>query len=112
MAAFVSFAVGTIALAIYLLVSRKFAFSTEIVSQTPWWIWIGGLLGTLYVVGIVILAPRLGVGLAIGLTIAGQLVAAMILDHYGWMGLVKEITLGRVIGALLLIAGLILIRRY
>jgi transporter family-2 protein len=112
MAAFVSFAVGTIALMIYLIIAGQFNFR-YVSSGSPVWIWTGGLLGTFFVAGIVILLPRLGVALAFSLVIAGQMVAAILFDQFGWMGLaVKEISAGKIAGAILLIIGVILIRKY
>ena len=112
-AAFVSFAVGTIGLLIYLIMTKQFNFRELIAQPSPWWIWIGGLLGTFYVAGIVILVPRLGVALAFGLVIAGQMVTAIIFDHFGWLGMaVREISLGKIIGVLLLIAGVVLVRKF
>ena len=52
MAAFVSFAVGTIALMIFLIIAGQFQFRF-VSSQSSWWIWTGGLLGTFFVAGIV-----------------------------------------------------------
>jgi len=112
-AAFVSFAVGTIGLLIYLIMSKQFNFRELIAQPSPWWIWIGGLLGTFYVAGIVMLVPRLGVALAFGLVIAGQMITAIIFDHFGWLGMaVREISLGKIIGVLLLIAGVVLVRKF
>src|SRR5215211_7127462 len=59
-AAFVSFAVGTIALLVVsVAVTRGFP-GVGRVSEAPWWIWIGGLLGAFYVFGSIVSAPRLG----------------------------------------------------
>jgi bacterial/archaeal transporter family-2 protein len=113
MAAFVSFAVGTVALLIYLFITNQFNFQGVNVSRPPWWLWIGGLLGVFFVAGIVVLVPRLGMALAFSLVIAGQMAAAIILDHFGLLGsAVREISPGRIAGALLLIAGVVLIRKY
>ncbi len=113
MATFVSFAVGTVALLIYLFITNQFNFQGVNASTTPWWIWIGGLLGVFFVAGIVVLVPRLGMALSFSLVIAGQMAAAIILDHFGLLGSpVREISLGRIAGALLLIAGVVLIRKY
>jgi transporter family-2 protein len=113
MAAFISFAVGTVALLAYLLGTRQFRMSGWGTGPVPWWIWIGGLLGTFYVVGIVVLVPRLGVALAFSLIVAGQMAAALIFDHFGWLGLtVREISWGRLAGAVLLVAGVFLIRKF
>ena len=112
MAAFVSFAVGTLALVVFLLIAGQFQFRF-ISSSSPWWIWTGGLLGTFFVAGIVILLPRLGVVLSFSLVLAGQMFAAILFDQFGWMGVaVREISMGKIIGALLLIVGVVLIRKY
>jgi transporter family-2 protein len=112
MAAFVSFAVGTIALMIFLIAAGQFNFR-YVSAGSSWWIWTGGLLGTFFVAGIVVLLPKLGAALSFSLVIAGQMLAAILFDQFGWMGLaVKEISAGKIIGAILLIAGVILIRKY
>jgi len=111
--AFISFAVGTIALFFYLLISRQIHFQDIPFRQSPWWIWIGGLLGTFYVAGIVVLVPRLGVALSFSLVIAGQMMIAILFDHFGWLGIsIREISFGKIAGAILLIAGVFLIRRF
>jgi len=112
MAAFISFAVGTIALLIFLLIAGQFQFKF-ISSSSPWWIWTGGLLGTFFVAGIVALLPRLGVMLSFSLVLAGQMFAAILFDQFGWLSVaVREISPGKIIGAILLIVGVVLIRKY
>jgi bacterial/archaeal transporter family-2 protein len=112
MAAFISFAVGTFALMLFLLIAGQFRFRF-ISSSSPWWIWTGGLLGTFFVAGIVILLPRLGVVLSFSLVLAGQMFAAILFDQFGWLGVaVREISAGKIIGSILLIIGVILIRKY
>jgi transporter family-2 protein len=112
MAAFISFAVGTFALLIFLILAGQ--FKTGFISaQSPWWIWTGGLLGTFFVAGIVVLLPRLGVALSFSLVLAGQMFAAILFDQFGWLGVaVREISAGKIIGSILLIIGVILIRKY
>jgi transporter family-2 protein len=57
------------------------------------------------------LVPRVGVAAVMGLAIAGQLLAGVLLDRIGFMGLpAHEITPGRAVGALLLVAGALMIR--
>ncbi|MBS1947025.1 MAG: DMT family transporter [Bacteroidetes bacterium] len=112
-AAFVSFAVGTIALFVYLMVAKQFNVHALQPKQHPWWIWIGGLLGTFFVAGIVILMPRLGVILTFSLVIAGQMVASILFDQFGWLGVaVREISLGKIAGVILLVAGVIMVRKF
>jgi bacterial/archaeal transporter family-2 protein len=112
MAAFVSFAVGTMALMAFLIISGQFKFGF-LSAPSPWWIWTGGLLGTFFVAGIVVLLPKLGVVLSFSLVLAGQMFIAILFDQFGWLGVaVKEISAGKIIGAILLIAGVVLIRKY
>jgi len=112
-AAFVSFAVGTIALFLYLIITNQFNLNALQSKQNPWWIWTGGLLGTFFVAGIVILLPRLGVVLAFSLVIAGQMIASIIFDQFGWLGVaIREISLGKIVGVILLITGVIMIRKW
>jgi transporter family-2 protein len=110
--AFVSFAVGTIGLLLYLIISKQFNFRQIIAQPSPWWIWIGGLLGAVYVSCIVVLVPRIGVALAFSLIIAGQMITAIVFDHFGLLGLsIQHISAVKIIGALLIIAGVLLIRK-
>lgn len=112
MTAFVSFAVGTIALMIFLIITSQFQFRF-ISSSSPWWIWTGGLLGTFFVAGIIVLLPRLGVTLSFSLVLAGQMLTAILFDQFGWLGVaVREISAGKIIGSILLIIGVILIRKF
>ncbi|HCL83603.1 MAG TPA: hypothetical protein DIC22_06485 [Chitinophagaceae bacterium] len=112
MAAFLSFAIGTIALMLFLMIAGRFQFRF-LSTQSPWWIWTGGLLGTFFVAGIVVLLPRLGVVLSFSLVLAGQMFAAVLFDQFGWLGTaVREISAGKIAGCILLIIGVILIRKY
>jgi bacterial/archaeal transporter family-2 protein len=69
------------------------------------------LLGAFYVFSNITLTPMIGAAAVMALSVAGQLIAGLALDRVGFMGMaVREITLGRVAGALLLIAGAVMIR--
>ena len=74
--------------------------------------YLGGLLGAVYVLGATVLAPRLGAATLMALIVTGQLITATIIDHNGWLGFAGHpITPTRVIGAVLLVGGVILVRR-
>lgn len=78
----------------------------------PWWIWIGGLLGIVVVVGSLMLAPRLGAAALFAGVICGQLLTSMLLDHFGLLGYaVSRVTPTRLLGAALLLLSLYLIQR-
>ncbi len=111
-AALVNFAVGLVALAAWLAATRASPPPVSALARAPLWAWSGGILGAFYVSAVVVLAPRLGVTATLGLTIAGQMVGALLLDHYGFAGLaMRPVTAQRVIGAALLVVGVVLIRR-
>ena len=77
----------------------------------PWWAWVGGLLGAFFVAASIALAPRLGAAALLAAILAGQLVAALALDHFGWLGFEERaVTLKRVGGVVLVAAGAALVR--
>jgi transporter family-2 protein len=109
-AVFVSFMVGTILVALTLLGKRQVPPFAKW-AQMPWWMWLGGMFGLFIVSTNIIVVPRLGAALLTSLAIAGQLTTALVLDHYGAFGFpVHHISPARVAGAVLLLAGVILIR--
>jgi len=111
-AALVNFAVGLAALLIWLLVMRKPWPALSSAGRAPWWSWTGGLIGVFYVNVVVLLTQRLGVGMTLALAIAGQMSAALLLDHAGLLGLpIRQVTARHMLGAALLVAGVVLIRR-
>jgi transporter family-2 protein len=111
-AALVNFAVGTIALAAWLALGRAAPPAPSAIARVPWWAWAGGLLGAFYVSAITHATPRLGVAVTLGLTVAGMMFASVALDAAGGLGLaVRPITGARVLGAALLVAGVVLVRR-
>jgi|SRR5690606_34492574 len=111
-AAFVSFAVGTAALA---LVAAALQARPDVaaVKGLPWWTWIGGLYGAVFVAAAAWGVPRLGVALTITLMVAGQLLISVALDHFGAMGVPRQpISWGRAAGVALVIAGVVMVRRF
>lgn len=110
-AAFVSFLVGTLALAVVVFVRRDPLPAREALSAIPWWAWVGGLLGAFYVTVAVVAAPRLGAGALVAAVISGQLAAVVLIDHFGWLGFPQRIvTLPRMVGVVLLGVGALLVR--
>lgn len=110
-AAFVSFAVGTAALAVLALAfqARPDVAATR---ALPWWAWMGGLYGVVFVIAATWAVPRLGVATTITLMVAGQLALSLALDHFGALGVERQpLNLGRVAGVALVVAGVVLVRR-
>jgi len=111
LAALISFAVGTVGLLLAWIVSGNRP-SPSAFAGLPAYAWIGGLYGAVYVAVAAFAAPRIGLAALITIGIAGQIAMALWLDHVGALGLPREpINLGRLAGALLVIAGVVLVRR-
>lgn len=110
-AAFVSFAVGTAALGILAAILQTRPDVTA-AKALPWYAWVGGLYGAIFVVAAAWAVPRLGVATTITLMVAGQLMISLVLDHFGAFGVpAAPINMGRLAGVILVIAGVILVRR-
>jgi bacterial/archaeal transporter family-2 protein len=113
LAAFISFAVGTVALFAYVILSGSSLANLSGVREAPMIAWVGGLLGAFFVAATVALVPKLGVAMTFSLIIAGQMIVTLVIDHFGLLGVpVKEASLPRIGGILLITAGVILIRRF
>jgi bacterial/archaeal transporter family-2 protein len=80
----------------------------------PWWTWLaGGFLGTIYLTGNILLAPRLGAAALVGLVVTGQLLFAVLADNYGWLGFAQhDASLWRGLGCVLMIGGVALIAKF
>ena len=112
-ASFFSFAVGTISLMICLWVLRDPWPDLNTVSSIPKWLWLGGFIGAFAVFGGIISGPKIGLLSLVAFVLAGQLLASLILDHYGWLGFpVRELSFGRISGSALLLIATILIHKY
>lgn len=110
----ISFLVGTIAAVIVAaLILRESLPGVGSVSDAPWWVWTGGLLGAFYVLASILLVPQLGSAATIGFVLAGQVAASIVIDHFGLLRTaVHEVTLPRLIGAALIVAGVALVQRF
>ncbi|MBK0368326.1 DMT family transporter [Flavobacterium agrisoli] len=112
-AAFASFLLGTLGLLTY-LIYLKFDFSTLTqTKEASAVVWTAGLLGAFYVAAVIILAPKLGTALTFGLVVTGQMLVSVLLDHFGLFGLpINQINWQKTIGILLLLLGVIFIRKH
>jgi transporter family-2 protein len=113
-AAAVSFVVGAAALAVVAAwsIARRRAPRPRLreLSGLPWWAYAGGLLGAAYVLTVLVLIPELGAAATVGLTVAGQQVASLLVDRFGWLRLARRpATAARIAGVLALLAGVLLI---
>lgn len=107
-ASFVSFAVGTVLLLIVGLAMNGKFMQWETLGL-KWWMFIGGALGAVFVTVALYVVPYLGVAAMISLFIAGQLVMAAVLDHFGILSeTANPITLMKLFGMVLLAIGAVI----
>lgn len=85
--------------------------SVAFISKAPLWMWAGGAFGVCFISLALVLLPKLGASGFMALALAGQVVASLVLDHFGWFGLVqRQVSLPRVLGVVMLIGGVVLIQ--
>ena len=107
-AAFVSFLVGTAMLGAYLVATRT-PFLMQGSLKLPAWVWAGGVFGAIYVACFTLLIPRIGAAGMICLAVLGQVTASLLLDQLGILQAPKPVDAVRIIGALLVLAGVVLV---
>ena len=113
MGALMSFFTGTIALLVLnLIVSNHAMMNLKQTIAGPWYIWVGGLIGAIFVGYITWVNQQQGVALTFALVVAGQIFISLLIDHFGLFGsAIRTITLEKIIGAVLIIAGIVLIKK-
>jgi transporter family-2 protein len=113
MGSLLSFSVGFICLLVLNLgINTSSVLQLKPASATPWYIWLGGFLGAIFVAYITWVNQQQGVALTFALVVSGQIFSSLIIDHYGlWGSAVRTITLEKIGGAILIVIGIILIKK-
>jgi bacterial/archaeal transporter family-2 protein len=112
LAAALSFLIGTVVLFVAAVVSRSVPELGSIMGAPPW-MYLGGFLGAFYVYASIVLTPQLGVATTIGLYLAGQVIASIVIDNFGLFGTpVQPASIPRILGALLIIVGVAVVQRF
>ena len=110
-AAALSFLGGIIVLAAIVVALRRQRLDLSRVGQIPWWAWLGGLCGAIYVAATVVLVPEFGTAVTTALIVSGQNVISLLIDHYGWVRLPRRAAgVNRLIGVVALLVGVFLIQ--
>lgn len=108
-AALVSFAFGVVTLLLINLALRNRPAAGSTVG--PWWMWIGGFLGAMFVFGNAFLSPVIGTGLTVVTILLGLMAGSLLIDHFGLLGAHrKKVTLLQAVGLALMVAGVGVIR--
>ncbi|KAB1157823.1 DMT family transporter [Flavobacterium luteum] len=107
------FLIAFLGLVIYIIITKQTIPSYIQFTSAPKWSYLGGILGGTYILLIVLLAPKLGIGNVTVLVLLGQVLAAMIIDQFGLFGApIHTINWQRLIGILLLCTGVYLIKKF
>lgn len=107
------FVVAMIGLSLYVLVLRHPVPAVQNFKSAPIWSYLGGILGAAYILLIVICAPKLGIGNVTVMVLLGQVLAAIVIDHWGLLNTpVHPINWPRVAGVLLIVAGVYLVKNF
>ena len=78
---------------------------------TSWTFYLGGLFGFVIIASLTFVFPKIGAAYAIALMVGGQCVAALVVDHFGLMGMPPDpVTIQRLIGVGLVAAGAVVVR--
>ena len=110
--ALLSFVVGTLLITAYILVLKPSLNSEISELRPPNYILLGGIISVIYTLAITFLSPRLGVGNTLFIIVVGQMVSALLVDHFGVFDSIQhQITLKRVIGVGLMLLGLYLAKK-
>jgi transporter family-2 protein len=110
-AAIAQFVVGLVLLIVVAFATSQPAPIVGGLGRMPAWAWVGGIVGALFIVVSIVLTPRLGTAVTLATITVGQLIAALALDHFGWLGSpVIRLSLPRVLGAACLLLGIFLMR--
>ena len=104
-----SFVVAAAAMIAALALARPRQARVDRLARVPWWAWLGGLCGATYVTSVFLLIPEIGVAPTIGLTVAGQQLASVLVDRYGLLRLPQRpISRVRLVGVATLLVGVAL----
>jgi len=110
-AAFLSISISFTLCAVYVLVTRQ-GFPLAALPGLPWYLWLGGVIGFVFVVGGLFVAPVLGGALLFAAIVLGQMIAALFADQFGIGAYAaRDIDLSRIAGVVLVVAGVFLFQR-
>lgn len=111
-ASLVSFVVGTVALALYILFSKQ-QLSVPGFKSAPGYVYIAGALGAFYIAAVILAFPRIGPALTFSLLVAGQMIISVLLAHFNILVThQRSINFWHVLGVVLIIMGVVIIRKY
>jgi transporter family-2 protein len=110
-ATLVNYIGGTIACVVFWLIAQASLPDYKRLASIDWYLYLGGFLGAVFVSGMLYLMPKIGIANMLAAAIFGQLVVSVMFDHFGLAGITVEISISRVLGVVLLLAGVFFLQR-
>jgi len=111
-ASLISFVIGAVGLFLYTLLVREPVQMTGF-KTAPLYLWSGGLFGAFCVTMIILAFPKIGPTLTFSLVIAGQIIMSLLLDHFDILvAQPHPVNIWKLSGVLLVVAGVIIIRKF
>jgi bacterial/archaeal transporter family-2 protein len=102
----ISFAVGALTAGIASIVLRAPLPSWDRLSSSASWMWFGGIFGAFYIFTTIFAAPKIGATSAATLAVAGQVLVALVADHYGWLSFPQSsISWAKIVGVVMVVGG-------
>lgn len=112
-AAFFSFFVGTVCILLIVMITRPKLQLIKINHGNPWWMWLGGIIGGLYILGNVYLVPIVGTGLSVVIILLGLMIGSLMIDQFGILESKRNpITVAQILSLLVMISGVVIIRLF
>lgn len=112
-ASLIVFIIAAFGITCYIIFTKQPLPNWELISIAPKWSYLGGVLGGIYVLLIVLLAPHLGIGNVTVMVLLGQVIAAMFIDHFGALGAsIHVLNWKRLVGVILMMIGIYLVKKF
>ncbi|WBL20320.1 DMT family transporter [Citricoccus sp. NR2] len=108
----VSFATGVVVLLMILLATRpRLQLTRPTAGRNPWWMWLGGVLGSVYVAGNAFLVPQIGAGATVVAVLLGMMAGSLLVDHFGLVHVQrKPVAPAQLLALVVMALGVILVR--
>jgi bacterial/archaeal transporter family-2 protein len=111
-AAAISILVAALGALVMIAVTGRGDVSRATLASVPWWVYLAGFVGTLFVAGGVVIAPVTGALLFFMCVVAGQLLGATVADHFGLFGItLRPVSALRLTGLALVLVGVVVAQR-
>lgn len=114
----ISFAVGIILLAVICIIAQKKSNSKVIPSKNKsqrysWWIWLGGILGGIYILANIYLSGIIGTGMTVIVLLVGATIGGLIIDNFGLFDMEnKPVNAIKILGVIIMLAGAVAIKLF